>query len=99
GQRDDVPPARRLRQCAIDGRRDRVAGRRVRRADEPRVVAGDADQDGLGEVDLRATQPGPTSGHPGVREGVVADLVTVANSLAHEAGVAGGLAADYEESA
>ena len=62
-------------------------------------MAGDADQDGLGEVDLRATQPGPTSGHPGVREGVVADLVTVANSLAHEAGVAGGLAADYEESA
>ena len=62
-------------------------------------MAGDTDQDGLGEVDLRATQPGRTGGHPGVSEGVVADLVTGPLDLVHEVGVPGGLAADHEECA
>ena len=99
GQRDDVSAARRLGQRALDARRDRVAGCRVRRADEPRVVAGDADQDGLGEFDLRAAQPFRTGGHRSVGEGVVADFLTGLVDVAHEVGVAGGLAADHEERA
>ena len=62
-------------------------------------MTGDADQDGLGEFDLRTAQPARAGGHPGVREGVVPDLLTGPLDIAHEVGVPGGLAADHEERA
>ena len=61
------------------------------------VAAGHADDGRFGELELESSLPLGRAGEIHVREGVVAELVTVLDELANEAGLPRDLAADDEE--
>jgi hypothetical protein len=76
---------------------DSVGGCGVGGPHESRVAAGDANEDRLGQAELLAALPQRAIRERRVGEGVVPELVTVADQKPHDVGVTCGLASNHEE--
>ena len=98
GQHDEVAAAGDAGERALVGGVTASRGRRVRRADEARVVAGDARERSprSGRAGARRCQPGPLVSAAWVNVWSPISCPS-RTSRAHEVRVPGGLAADHEE--